>query len=85
MTNIDSRAVAEANYLLQNNSTIRQCANAFCVSKSTVHYDLSVRLKKCNYTLFKSVKQVLDKNFAQKHFRGGLATKEKYYNLKKSA
>lgn len=67
-------------YIVQNNSTIRQAAKSFGVAKSTVHYDLKNRLKCWDRDLYLKVKQVLDNNFKEKHIRGGWATKQKYIN-----
>ena len=75
---IDCRAEKFAYYLIENNSTIRKTANFFHISKSTVHNDISNRLKNINYNLYLKVHKILDKNFAEKHIRGGLATKKKY-------
>lgn len=82
MTNIERRAIEEAKYILGSKQTIRQCAKAFGVSKSTVHYDISCRLKGLNARLYSRLKVVLDTNFADKHIRGGMATKNKYKSLK---
>ena len=78
---IETRAVEIANYIVENNSTVRQAAKQFGISKSTVHTDVSQRLKKSDYALYLKVRRVLDENKAQRHIRGGLATKEKYKNL----
>ncbi len=78
MTNIELRATREADYILKNKSTIRACAAVFGVSKSTVHYDVSVKLRKINFALYERVKELLDQNFEEKHIRGGIATKNKY-------
>lgn len=85
MTNIELRAIQEADYILKNKSTIRACAKVFGVSKSTVHFDISVKLKKINFALYQRLKGLLDKNFEEKHIRGGLATKNKYKKMSKSA
>ena len=67
-----------ANYIIKYNSTIRQCAKVFNVSKSTIHKDISIRLKKYNIKLYHMVKEILDYNFNVKHIRGGEATRKKY-------
>ena len=72
-----------AHYILDNNTTIRKTANYFKISKSTVHNDVSNKLKEKNYELYLLVKRVLEKNFSEKHLRGGESTKRKYKNLKK--
>ena len=72
------RCVLLAQYLLQNRTTIRAAAKEFGISKSTVHKDLSERLPAYNRALYLQVKEVLDENKAQRHIRGGLATRRKY-------
>ncbi len=74
------RAEEFAHYILDQKTTIRKTAKHFNISKSTVHNDVSNRLKHENYALYKQVKAVLDKNFSEKHIRGGLATKRKFEN-----
>lgn len=70
-------------YIYENNATIRQAAKQFSYSKSTVHVDVSKRLKRVDGALFDQVRLVLENNFEEKHLRGGLATKIKYKNAKK--
>lgn len=70
-------------YITENNATIRQAAKRFSYSKSTVHVDVSKRLKEVDENLFEKVKKVLENNFEEKHLRGGIATKNKYKNMKK--
>lgn len=79
---IESRVFSEAQFILKNKTTVRDMSKYFYVSKSTVHYDLSVRLKKLNMLLFKKVDKVLKYNLSQRHLRGGKATKIKYEKLK---
>ena len=67
-----------AKYILEKNTTVRQTAKTFGVSKSTLHKDVTERLKEINPSLAKEVKNVLDKNKSERHIRGGLATKLKY-------
>jgi len=67
-------------YIVENNSTVRKTAERFGISKSTVHKDLTVYLKKINFALFKEAEKVLQKNKSERHIRGGLATKLKYLN-----
>lgn len=74
----EERAIALANYIIENKSTVRSAAKQFHISKSTVHKDVSDRLKKLNASLYADVKIVLDTNKAQRHIRGGLATQRKY-------
>ncbi len=75
---IEERVVDIANYIVERNATVRQAAKRFGVSKSTVHKDVSERLPLINQGLSSEVRKVLDINKAQRHIRGGLATKEKY-------
>ena len=84
MADLQDRTLKEANFLLDKNTTIREVAKAFCVSKSTVHYDLSQRLKNIDFLLFKKVNVALKNNFNQKHFRGGNATKQMYQKMRKN-
>lgn len=67
-----------ANYIVDNNSTIRQCAKVFNVSKSTVHTYLKHKLPYVDRTLYLKVREILQINFEEKHIRGGFATKQKY-------
>ena len=79
----EERAVLLAQYIIENNATVRQTAKKFNVSKSTVHKDVSERLRTMNEGLYESVKQVLEQNKSERHIRGGLATKTKYERLRK--
>ena len=79
---IEDRACELAVYMIETGATVRTAAQHFGISKSTVHKDLSQRLPQCNKTLFAQVKQVLDVNKAQRHIRGGLATRKKYQQNK---
>ena len=76
--NIEERAAALALYLIENRTTVRAAAKKFGISKSTVHKDLSERLPVYNRTLYLQVKEILEENKAQRHIRGGLATRRKY-------
>ena len=76
--NMQQRACDLAVYIIENQSTVRAAAKAFGVSKSTVHKDLSERLPHYNRTLYLQVKAVLDQNKAERHIRGGIATRKKY-------
>ncbi len=76
--NIEQRACDLAVYIIENKTTVRAAAKQFGISKSTVHKDLSERLPHCNRTLYLQVKAVLDQNKAERHIRGGLATRKKY-------
>ena len=75
---IEERVVEIANYIIDNGATVRQAAIKFGISKSTVHKDVSDRLKNINSCLAKEVRIVLDRNKEERHIRGGLATKDKY-------
>ena len=79
----EERAIMLGLYIVENNATVRKTAKQFGISKSTVHKDVSQRLKTVNPQLFHSVKEVLQVNKSQRHIRGGLATKEKYAHLAK--
>ena len=75
---IEERAVDLAHYIIDTGDTVRGAAKKFCISKSTVHKDVSERLKKINPALFLEVRTILDENKAERHIRGGMATKLKY-------
>ena len=76
--NIEERACELAQYIIENRSTVRAAAKKFGISKSTVHKDLSERLPLYNRNPFLQVKAILDENKAQRHIRGGIATRRKY-------
>ena len=76
--NIEERACDLAVYIIENRATVRAAAQKFGISKSTVHKDLSERLPLYNRGLYLAVKAVLDENKAQRHIRGGIATRRKY-------
>ena len=76
--NIEERACALADYIIENRATVRAAAGKFGVSKSTVHKDLQERLPALNQGLYHQVKAVLDENKAERHIRGGIATRKKY-------
>jgi putative DeoR family transcriptional regulator (stage III sporulation protein D) len=75
---IEERAISIANYIIDNNATVRQTAREFGVSKSTVHKDVTDRLVQINPALAKQARKVLDVNKSERHIRGGMATREKY-------
>ena len=79
---IEERAIKLAQYILDTGDTVRGAAKKFGVSKSTVHKDVSQRLIKINYPLAMEVRKVLNKNKAERHIRGGMATKLKYIHDK---
>ncbi len=76
----EERAVELGRYIAETNSTVRATGKKFGVSKSTVHTDVTVRLRKINPALYNEVRRVLQKNKEERHIRGGIATKEKYLN-----
>ena len=75
---MEERACQLAVYMIETGATVRSAASHFGLSKSTVHKDLSQRLKQYNYALYLQVRQVLDLNKQERHIRGGMATKRKY-------
>ena len=77
--NPEERAIILAQYVLEHNANVRSAAKKFGVSKSTVHKDITERLKKQNALLYAQVQQVLSVNKAQRHLRGGMATRHKYH------
>ncbi|MBR3611313.1 MAG: sporulation transcriptional regulator SpoIIID [Oscillospiraceae bacterium] len=78
----EERTILAAEYIIEKGATVRAAAKKFGVSKSTVHKDVSERLRKINPALFLEVKAVLEKNKQERHIRGGNATKEKYAKLR---
>ena len=80
---IEARVFELAEYILENKTTVRAAAKKFNVSKSTVHKDITERLEILDGSLKKEVEKVLAENKAERHIRGGIATREKY--LKKTA
>ncbi len=81
---IEERAMALAKYIVESKDTVRGAAKKFGVSKSTVHKDVTERLMMFNPLLASKVRKILNENKAERHIRGGLATKMKYVNLHKS-
>ena len=81
---METRACDLAVYIIENRATVRAAAARFGISKSTVHKDLTERLPNLNAALYRQVRQLLDLNKAERHIRGGLATRRKY-ELQKSA
>ena len=75
---IEERVINIANYIIENNATVRQTAKKFGISKSTVHKDVTERIVQINPTLAAEARKVLDVNKSERHIRGGMATKEKY-------
>ena len=81
---IEERACKLAQYIIDSKDTVRGAAAKFGVSKSTVHKDVSERLLKTNPTLAHEVREILDENKAERHIRGGMATKMKYSHKTKA-
>ena len=79
---IEKLAIELAHYIINSKDTVRGAASKFGISKSTVHKDLSERLLKINPVLAKEVRKILDKNKAERHIRGGMATKLKYSHIR---
>lgn len=79
---VEERAAMLGEYIIESKATVRSAAKKFGVSKSTVHKDVSQRLKIINPALYREVRQVLDTNKSERHIRGGMATKEKYLKEK---
>ena len=77
-TDIEERAVRLAEYITENRATVRAAAKAFGVSKSTVHKDITERLESVDSALCAEVRRLLELNKAERHIRGGLATRQKY-------
>ena len=75
---VEERAVELGNYILEHKATVRAAAKRYGISKSTVHKDVAQRLKSIDPALYRGVKQILDVNKAQRHIRGGMATRMKY-------
>lgn len=75
---ISERVIKEGQYIIETNSTVRAAADHFSISKSTVHKDVTERLKTIDKSLYNDVRRVLDKNLSERHIRGGIATKNKY-------
>ncbi|MDD3367708.1 MAG: sporulation transcriptional regulator SpoIIID [Lachnospiraceae bacterium] len=75
---IEERAIEIATYIIESNATVRQTAKRFGISKSTVHKDVTDRLKQIDPVLAKQARRVLDVNKSERHIRGGMATKRKY-------
>lgn len=79
--NIEERACDLALYIIETRSTVRAAAKQFGISKSTVHKDLSERLPAFNRPLYLQVKEILEQNKAERHIRGGIATRRKYKGI----
>lgn len=75
---LDDRAVMLGEYIIESGATVRDAAKKYGISKSTVHKDVTFRLRSANPAVYRSVREILDKNKSERHIRGGLATKHKY-------
>lgn len=78
---IEERVIQLAKYIIDNKDTVRGAAKRFGISKSTVHKDVTERLRKINPMLAREIKMILDENKAERHIRGGEATRKKYMNV----
>ncbi|MFR6023808.1 MAG: sporulation transcriptional regulator SpoIIID [Oscillospiraceae bacterium] len=81
-TDIEERAVRLAEYITENRATVRAAAKKFGVSKSTVHKDITERLETVSPELYAKVRDLLELNKAERHIRGGMATRDKFRKLK---
>ena len=79
---MEERACVLAVYMIETGATVRTAAKHFGISKSTVHKDLTQRLRQYNRVLYEQVRLILEENKAQRHIRGGMATREKYLTRK---
>ena len=82
--NVEKRCIDLGHYIVETGATVRQTAAVFGISKSTVHNDVTKRLSVINPLLCSEVKAVLEENKAERHIRGGLATRKKYIEMKKN-
>ena len=81
---IEERVLKCAEYIVETGCTVRACSAHFSISKSTVHKDVSERLRYIDEGLFEEVRNILERNLNERHIRGGLATKEKYLKPKEN-
>ena len=81
---IEERAIELAHYIIDSKDTVRGAARKFGISKSTVHKDFSERILKINPALALEVREILDENKAERHIRGGMATKLKYSQIREN-
>jgi putative DeoR family transcriptional regulator (stage III sporulation protein D) len=79
---IRERVLTLSNYIIESGATVRQTASKYGISKSTVHKDMTERLPQLNEVTASRVRSILDKNKAQRHLRGGEATRQKYLHLR---
>lgn len=85
MDDLRERVITLGEYIAEHGATVRDAAKRFGVSKSTVHKDVTCRLKEYHTGLYEQVRDVLDQNKSERHLRGGFATREKYRRLHQSA
>lgn len=81
----EDRICEEASYIVEHKATVREAAKALCIGKSTIHKDVTERLQTINPGLFRSVRDVLNQNKAERHLRGGKATHDKYAVMRQCA
>lgn len=81
-SNVEKRCIEIGNYIKNTGATVRKAGSVFGISKSTVHIDVTKRLYEIDRELYNEVDKVLQENKAQRHIRGGIATKEKYNSMK---
>lgn len=81
-SSVNKRCIELGEYIVNTKSTVRQTGEHFGISKSTVHIDVTKRLKQISPGLAKEVNDILQENKAVRHIRGGNATKNKYLNMK---
>lgn len=79
---VEERALTLGLYIAEHEATVRAAARQYGVSKSTVHKDVTGRLRRLNPALYHAVRQILERNKSERHLRGGMATKQKYRRMK---
>ena len=84
ISTVEERCLILAEYVIETGATVRACASHFGISKSTVHKDLTEKLRYNNRDLYEKVKKILDFNKSERHIRGGEATRRKYKSIKTS-
>ena len=77
---VEERACELAEYIIEHRATVRAAAKRFGISKSTVHKDVTERLREIDRSLYLKVREILIENKSERHIRGGMATKQKYEN-----
>lgn len=80
--NIEERCIKLGKYVVENKATVRETAKNFCVSKSTVHKDITEKLSKVDFSLYEEVEKILQLNKSERHIRGGEATRRKYEKVR---